>query len=513
MNLFFRKHWHLIVLALIILLGGFLRFYRLGILSEFTYDPARDAEVMRKIVQDHKLTLLGPPTSVSIGGASYGTTYFGPIFYYILVPGLFFSRMDPVGLAAVVALWGTAAIFLIYLLVFELTKSKRVSLASSFLLSISPGAIEYSRFIWNPNLIPLLALLMIYFLVEYQRQGRHRGKLIFVTGLLLGVLIQLHFMAYFLAFLPLVMLVFWRFLNESKKKPMFLRTLFLYLAGFILGVFPMILFDLRHGFLNTRSIVYNLVQAGNTHGDNFGFTFNHLIKVLEILPVKFLGLESPVLSLIVSFSILLGAIILLIRKDLRKDFWLPSAYFLLGVLGTSIYDNMGKVWARYTIPLFPAIFILFGVFFHLLSKKKMGLQLLVLSLFLAFSFSCIRADFFLLNKEEGLKGMGFFREVSSLIIKDIREERGLKYKVNIANLTDLDRRAISFRYFLNAQKIPILGVEQYPQADILYVIDKDYGWGGIVNNTDTWEIYSFKPRQLLKVIDGPNGIKIYKVGK
>jgi len=510
MSRFLKKYWHLIALALIILIGAFFRFYRLGTLSEFTYDPARDAEVMRKIVQDHKLTLLGPPTSVSIGGANYGTTYFGPIFYYLLAPGLLFSHMDPVGLAALVAFWGIITVFLVYLLVLELTKSKKASLASSFLFAISPGAIEYSRFIWNPNLIPPLALLTVYFLVKYQK--RPQGKLILIAGLLLGVSIQLHFIAYFFVFLPLIMLIFWQFFNKDRK-PMFWKASFLCLVGFIFGVFPMILFDLRHGFLNTKSIIYNLTQAKNVHGDNFGFSFDHLIKVLEILPAKFLGLNNLTLSLIISVIVFLGAIILLIRKDFRKTFWLPSVYFLLGVLGTSIYDNMGKVWARYTIPLFPAVFILFGIFLYLFFQKKMMLRLSALFLFLALSFSCIKADMFLLNENTALKGMGFFREVSSLIIKNIRKEGVSGHEVNIANLVNLDRRATSFRYFLKAQKIPILGVEDYPNADILYVIDKEYGWDGIVNNTDTWEVYSFKPKKLEKIIPGPRDTKIYKISK
>ena len=91
--------------------------------------------------------------------------------------------------------------------------------------------------------------------------------------------------------------------------------------------------------------------------------------------------------------------------------------------------------------------------------------------------------------------------------KDSEEE------INIANLYNTQRRAISFRYFFNAQKIPILGVEDYPNANILYVIDKDYGWDGIINNTDTWEVYSFQPKVLLKVLNGPEGVKIYKIGK
>jgi len=475
MSRFLKKYWHLIVLALIILLGGFLRFYRLGTLSEFTYDPARDAEVIRKIVQDHKFTLLGPPTSVSSHGVGYGTTYFGPIFYYILAPGLLFSQMDPVGLVAVVALWGTVAIFLVYLLVLELTKSKKASLASSFLFAISPGAIEYSRFIWNPNLIPPLALLTVYFLVKYQR--RPQGKLILIAGLLLGVSIQLHFIAYFLVFLPLIMLIFWQFFNKDRKKPVFWKASFLCLVGFIFGVFPMILFDLRHGFLNSKSIIYNLTQAKNVHGDNFGFSFDHLIKVLEILPAKFLGLNNLTLSLIISAIVFLGAIILLAHKDFRKTFWLPSVYFLLGVLGISIYDNMGKVWARYTIPLFPAVFILFGIFLYLFFQKKMMLRLLALFLFLAFSFSCIKADMFLANQNISFEGMGFYRDTSALIIDDVNKNEERDFNITCL-LEGNGRRAVRFRYFFNAQKIPILGVEQYPQADILYVIDKDYGWDG-----------------------------------
>ena len=508
MNGFLKKYWHLIALALILLLGGFLRFYRISEISNFSYDPARDAEVIRKIVQDHKFTLLGPPTSVSSQDVGYGTTYFGPIFYYILAPGLLFSQMDPVGLVSIVALLGTLSIILIYLVVSKLTQSKCAALIASFLYAISPGAVEYSRWIWNPNLIPFFTLLMVYLLVIYQKNTKTLN--LFCIGIIMGLLIQLHFMTYFLFLLPLALIALLKF--YQKKDLSLFKSLSLLLLGFVIAISPMILFDLRHNFLNVKSVVYNLTTGKHANGDYFGLTLRHFWLVPEALLSKFLGLETFMSILLVLGLLLVGVAILLLKKHLRLSFFLLLVYFLGGWLGSSIYDHRGKLDPRYIIPFFPVLFLMFGVFSFLALRRKclkypFFILLMILSIF---SF---KADFELLTEGVYPIGLGFFRETSSLIINDVRQDKLIK-RFNVTNLLEEnDRRSNSFRYFFNAQRVPILGVEDYPNADILYVIDKDYGWEGIVNNTDTWEVYSFKPKILLKVLNGPDGVKIYKIGK
>ncbi len=497
----------LLFLLLIFALGFALRSYRLYDYSEFTYDPARDAEIIRQIVQEGKLTLLGPPTSVSVPGVPYGTTYFGPVFYYLLAPFLPLFGYDPYGPTLAIAFLGAVGILLVFAIVKKLTDHSLSALLASLAFAVSEGAIFYSRWIWNPNLMPLFILLLLLFLVYFQEK-KNRAWLFF-SGICLGVIIQLHFIAYFLFFLPVWVLLSEYFSNRNKKK-LLISLLFLFL-GFLLAVLPMILFEVRHDFLNTRSIIYNLTLDNHPNGDNLGFSLGNIGLVVKTLFVKFLGLNT-------FWSILLAVLVLVVFAIAffkNKKYSLISVYFFIGIFGSAIFNHRGGLDARYVIPVFPALFILFGLIFYRLSfskrKSSFFLGLLLLAVFTAPSLFAVKKNLGLPAKHS----LKFFRDISRVIIDDYSTTALDDHKsFNLAILADgLGRRGVSFRYFFRINNVNILDEVSYPIADILYIVDDQYGWSGIVNNTDTWEVYSFEPKNLEKIILAPYGKKIYKITK
>src|SRR3989338_433010 len=102
-----KKNSLTLILLLILLIGAFLRFYRLREYIIFLGDEGRDMLVVKRMIVDKKFTLLGPITSV-------GSIYMGPIYYYMIAPFLFVWRFDPVGPAVMVALLSVFTIYLIY---------------------------------------------------------------------------------------------------------------------------------------------------------------------------------------------------------------------------------------------------------------------------------------------------------------------------------------------------------------------------------------------------------------
>ncbi|PIS15290.1 hypothetical protein COT63_00715 [Candidatus Shapirobacteria bacterium CG09_land_8_20_14_0_10_38_17] len=503
MDRFFEGRWHIFFLFLIIFFWGFLRFYKVSTIANFAYDQARDTDKIRQIIQEKKITLLGPSTSISTGRTGYSTTYFGPIYYYLLIPFLWLAKFDPVGPIMFTAFLGILSIFLLYLIVERLTKDKRASLVASFLYAISPAVIEYSRFIWNTNFIPFFALLLFMSLLNFKKDGSKNWS--FASGFLCGVLTQLHFYTYFLTLFAIIFVLF----LGRKKKPV--MSLVVYSFGFILGIFPMIVFDLRHNFLNSRSIFFNLFHLSDYSNESFGFSLNNLVAVVNGIIVDFIGVKKSVLKLILIMLVGSGTMLFLLDKKAKKRGGIIIFLLFWGLLSSSIFSRQGGVEKRFLLPLSPFIFIFLGLVFSQLSKKRITLILsAVLGGILVFFIfrNAIKKNF--ITQPVSL---GYCRENASLIIKEAKREEQTGVKINIANLADLDRRATCFRYFVNLTDLNILGLEHYPDADILYVIDKKYGWDGIVNNTDTWEVYSFQPKVLLKVLDGTDGVKIYKIGK
>ena len=150
---FLTQNW---LLVLILILGAFLRFYRLGDYMEFLGDQGRDVLVIRNFFKHKDLFFIGPQTSI-------GNMYLGPYFYYLIAPSLLLANFNPVGPAAFIALLSLATIVLVYF-VGQKWFSHPVGLIAAFLFAISPVVIKYSNFIWNPNVMPLFSLLFIYFL-------------------------------------------------------------------------------------------------------------------------------------------------------------------------------------------------------------------------------------------------------------------------------------------------------------------------------------------------------------
>ena len=148
--------------------------------------------VVYNILHGH-LTLLGPTSSV-------GGFFLGPVYYYFMAPFLWLFNYNPVGPAVMVGLFGVATVWLVYKTGKEFFNAS-VGLVAAFLYSISPVVIAYSRSSWNPNLMPFFTLLALYVLYKAVNRKGAGGREFIVCGILLGILMQLHYLATFVVFI------------------------------------------------------------------------------------------------------------------------------------------------------------------------------------------------------------------------------------------------------------------------------------------------------------------------
>ncbi len=143
-----------IALVLILLVGAFLRLYKIDQYMTFLGDEGRDVIIVRRLLVDGDLILIGPGTSI-------GNMYLGPLYYYMMAPALLLANFSPVGPAVQIALLGTATIFFVWYLARDWF-GQLAALVASALYAIAPTIIVHSRFSWNPNIMPFFALLVIY---------------------------------------------------------------------------------------------------------------------------------------------------------------------------------------------------------------------------------------------------------------------------------------------------------------------------------------------------------------
>ena len=92
--------------------------------------------------------------------------------------------------------------------------------------------------------------------------------LFILGGILLGISMQLHYLALFLGFTIAVYIlstfIIRYFLKSSRDILILIKTYLFILFGFIIGLSPFIAFEVRHGSPNIKSIIKFIFQSGDT---------------------------------------------------------------------------------------------------------------------------------------------------------------------------------------------------------------------------------------------------------
>lgn len=377
----------------ILLLAAFLRLYKIGDYMTFLGDEGRDVLVVYNILHG-QFTLLGPTASV-------GGFFLGPIYYYFMAPFLWIFNYNPVGPAVMVALFGVATVWLVYKVGSDLL-GKTAGLIAALLYSISPLVIAYSRSSWNPNLMPFFSILSLY--IVYKGVVRKKIYLFFLTGILLGITIQLHYLAVFLGVIIAVYLFltkspfFQKGYLQSLEIISIVRDYFLILIGFIIGWSPFLAFEFRHGFPNLQTIVrFVLRQEGPGLEQNTGF-FGTAGNIFFRLFGRFLTNFPPpeqvslnahfnvavwyYATLALAFSSLVIFFLKFHKVQKKIDFQKLSLIFLwfsMGILLFGFYKR--AIYDYYFGFLFPLPFLLTGNTLSFLWEKGKSLKVISASIF------------------------------------------------------------------------------------------------------------------------------------
>lgn len=361
-----KRYLPLILLLGILLCAAYLRLWRIADYMTFLGDEGRDALVVKRMIVDHKFTLLGPTASV-------GGFFLGPIYYYFMLPFLWAWRLDPSGPAFMVGLFGVATVYLVYVVGKKLGDTWTGLVAAS-LYALSPLTIAYSRSSWNPNLVPFFALLFLY--LTWQGVRLKRPSFLFWAGLSLGIGMQLHYLFIFL--IPVVVL--WRVLRARKSIP-FTMALW-WFAGFLIGFSPFLAFELRHGFPNTQSITRFLLT-----GEETGFSAATFWKNIGMVIFRLWGRlvyrlpDGAVLSQYPAWAVaawnwgirlsIVSSVLFVASRVGKKSgsvlmlLWLAVPLVLFGFYQRGIYDYYFGIF--YAWP-----FLALGLLFSYVKKWRVG---------------------------------------------------------------------------------------------------------------------------------------------
>lgn len=485
----------LIILLGIILLSGFLRFYNLSGLHHFTYDQARDALFIKRIIVDHKLRLIG--TQSSIPGL-----YTPPMYYYLMTPFLFIFNLNPVGIDYATAFFGLLTVILLYFLLTKLTDNRLLSLSLTSLYGFQPSIVYQSRYAWNPNTIPffvMLAMVSLLKIIKGTKKFIYYGLLFFC----LGLIINLHYsgVVFFVSILFLLLFFFKR-LNK--------KYFFGGLGIFCLELFPLILFDLRHNFVNTKGIInYFLYNPRNDLPappffvgvfDKYKFLLN------LVFPINFNSTVG-----LVFLSVFTIFFIFLLFKSKNEKFKVLGFLFLSSIILASLYKR--GFFAFYLTFLYPLPFLIIGSLFMQTKQKKTQSLLLYGFVFLCSIWSVKNFQTSFTQVKNSRTELGEKLRSNSLFIAD-----KVTTPFNLASISSDPERfgynAVDYRYFLetfNKKRALDWDPIDYQNSPVLYFIS-EVGEVSFSQMADIWEVKVFQPAKITERWQ-KNDIILYKLVK
>ncbi len=252
------------LLATFVLLGTLLRLYHFQSRLSFEYDNSFFAWEAKKMLVDHKFTLIGQEASVR--GLFIGPlyTYLSNLFYWIF-------NMDPVGggyLAILFGVLSTLALFKLGDFVYNQTTGL-----------IAAAIYQFSTFTitWDSGASPLNGMFLIPTLWFYTLLKLSDSKYLTLHFIILGLGLHFHPTSIILLLTSVI------YLSLNRYKFDTIKQFFIPILSFFFTTLPLALFDLRHNFRITDSLVSlfsKLSQGGINFWDPLRIMLNNPVGIL-----------------------------------------------------------------------------------------------------------------------------------------------------------------------------------------------------------------------------------------
>lgn len=399
------KRSQLFLLLLILVLGLFFRTYKIVERMDFGHDADLYSWIVKDIVVNGHFRLIGQLTSAP-------GIYIGPLFYYFLVPFFVLTGMDPVGANLFAILLGIVTILSYYFCLSKIFNEK-VGLFGAFLYAILPQTIGLDRWIVPTMTTSLWSIWYFYALVNISR-GKFSN--LWLMGILIGLIWHIH-----IALIPvLITLPFAIFF--SKKLPYF-KNLALFLAFLLISSTPLIIFEIKHNFSQTFSLINNF-GLGQEGGPAGFYKFKLILGMLFFPPLIAIG------SLI-SMIFLIRKKLLALKEALLTFIWIaaPVLFFSLSSSPISEYyfANTNVVFL-----------VIFSLALFVVHKKSLFLSLILLG------FILLRSLFLLLDQDHYAKGYLEKKAVADYVVADAKHKNFPCFSLNYITSPGEN---VGFRYF------------------------------------------------------------------
>lgn len=213
----------------------------------FEFDQGYYFQDVRSMVESRKPVLVGTQAG---GLAGF---FQGPGWYYLLLIPFFLGQGDPYAAMVMMFVLSLGSIIAAYFV------AKRVftpgtGIVALYLMAVSPSLISQARFIWAPFPVTILSVLYLYALYRV-----FTGSAVYVYALFFIIGSMYHFeIAASISLLGVTIVLLMVFARSIWT----VRRVALSLAVLAASFAPMIVFDMRHDFLNIRGMAHLILEGG-----------------------------------------------------------------------------------------------------------------------------------------------------------------------------------------------------------------------------------------------------------
>lgn len=450
------------IFLVIFFIALFFRVYKPAELFLYSHDQDLAGWFIRDVLENGHLRLIGQETSTQ-------GIFIGPLYYYLLIPFYLLFGMDPIGGVALITILGMFSVWSIYF-VFSRVFGQKEGLIASFFYTISFYTIFNDREV-VPTMPVLVWTIWYFYALNLIMKGKQK-KGFFVAGILIGLIWHFNVALILLAVLILLTALL-------SKKRLKIKSVLLGVLGSLGGLSPLMLFEIRHNFSQSRWLWISLTTNQQAVVSGFERVQRMFHLMSKNLHGFIWGNFSPAPYEFTTWLLLIVGALLIYKRVIKKNLAIILfSWICLYMVFFSIYS---KVLSEYYLngSLLPFIVILtLGTSFLLSKKKTLSLGVIVIALFTLFN---LQKYFSLSVNKSGYK-------YKRAIVEEIkRDAEKLNYPcVSVSYITDPGYE-LGYRYFFYLEDMHVNNPDSlspvytvvFPLKPI-FEVDKTFGAIGLI---------------------------------
>lgn len=363
-----------IILFLILLLSLLLRVYKFRDFYVFSHDQDLASWIIKDILVNGHLRLIGQETS------SQGV-FIGALFYYMQIPFYLIGKMSPLPAVFLTIILGVLTTFSSFFVMSKITNSQKAGLIAGLIHASSALIVFIDREVAPTMPVILWSVWYLYSLFLIYRGNQIWGFVLW--GFLLGLVWHFNLALIILAPLILVPLIFLK--KESKSSSINAKAVILGLLVLLVCSSPLVIFEIRHGFSQTRAVTLSLTtQKDFIEGTSTGLA--KLDRVMQLVNRNSISIFSKYFFTRPSF-IFWGLVVLFFYLVKRKKIspfliTLVPAWQLTYILFFSLVSLNVSEYYFHGMNIIWILIVSLGLLELLNSKKKRSIFFVLASLFL-----------------------------------------------------------------------------------------------------------------------------------